>query len=65
VVLKTNSFEGYPNHTFPILSTIDFRSALPAQARNAELSGLAVGPDQVYLALKDQPYLVSITKPEI
>jgi hypothetical protein len=65
VVLKTNSFEGYANHTFPILSRINFRSALPAQAGNAELSGLAVGPDRVYLALKDQPYIISIAKPDI
>lgn len=65
VVFKTNSFEGYPNHTFPTLTPIDFRSALPPQARNAELSGLAVGPDRIYLTLKDQPYIVGMTKPDI
>jgi hypothetical protein len=66
VILKTNSFEGYHDQTFPIVTTIDFRSALqPAALRSAPLSGLAVGPDRVYLALKGQPYVVSVAKPSI
>lgn len=65
VVLKTNSFEGYHNQTFPLVTTIGFRSALPGEARNAALSGLAVGPDRVYLTLEGQPYVLSIAKPSI
>lgn len=65
VVLATNSFEGYVDQRLPIIGMIDFRPGLPGEARNAALSGLAVGPDRVYLALQEQPYLVSITKPSI
>lgn len=66
VVFMTNSFEGYHNQTFPIVTTIDFRNALADEAaRNAPLAGLAVGPDRVYLALKGQPWIVSIAKPSI
>lgn len=65
VVLKTNSYEGYHDQTFPIVATIDFRSALRGEARDAPLSGLAVGPDRVYLTLKGQPYVVSIAEPSI
>jgi hypothetical protein len=64
-VFSTNSFEGYPDHTFPILSRINIRSALPPQVRDAELSGLAVSPDRIYLTLKDEPYIVSIAKPDM
>lgn len=65
VVLKTNSFEGYHDQAIPIVTTIDFRSALPGAARDAPLSGLAVGPDRVYLTFQGQPYVVSIAKPDI
>ncbi|HWR48196.1 MAG TPA: hypothetical protein VN327_11385 [Pseudonocardiaceae bacterium] len=65
VVLKTNSFEGYHDQVFPIVTTIGFRSALHGEARNAPLSGLAVGPDRVYLTLEGQPYVLSIAKPSI
>lgn len=65
VVLTTNSFEGYHNQTIPVVTTINFRSVLPGEATGAPLSGLAVGPDRVYLALKGQPYVVSIAKPSI
>jgi hypothetical protein len=65
VVLKTNSFEGYHNQAFPVVTTIDFRSALSGEARNAALCGLAVGPDQVYLTLSGQPSVLSIAKPSI
>lgn len=66
VVLETNSFEGYGDGKFTVVDTIDVRSALPsAELRGASLSGLAVGPDRVYLSLRDQPYVVSIAKPTI
>lgn len=64
-VFSTNSFEGYPDQTFPLLSRINFRSALPPRVRNAELSGLAVSPDRIYLTLKDEPYIVGIAKPDM
>jgi hypothetical protein len=65
VVLKTNSFEGYHEQTFPVVTRIDFRSALQGEAKNAPLSGLATGPDRVYLTLKGQPCMVSVAKPSI
>lgn len=65
VVLATNSFEGYTDQRFPIISVMDFRDALPGDARSAALSGLAVSPDQIDLAFRGQPYLVSIAKPSI
>jgi hypothetical protein len=65
VVLAANSFEGFVDQRFPIISVIDFRSALPGVAGNAALSGLVVSPDRVYLAVQGQPYLVSIAKPSI
>ena len=65
VVLETNSFEGYHDQTFPIVTSIDFKSALQGEVENAPLSGLAVGPDKVYLTLKGQPYVVSVAKPSI
>ncbi|MBW0011071.1 MAG: hypothetical protein JO063_13320, partial [Pseudonocardiales bacterium] len=65
VVLKTNSYEGYHDQTVPLVTTIGFRSALPGAARDAPLSGLAVGPDRVYLTLQGQPYVLSIAKPSI
>jgi hypothetical protein len=65
VVLAVNSFEGFVDQQFPIISVIDFRSALPGVAGNAALSGLAVSPDRVYLTVQDQPHLVSIVKPSI
>jgi len=65
VVLKTNSFEGYHDQTFPIVTTINFRSALHGAARDAALSGLAVGPERVYLTFEGQPAILSIAKPSI
>jgi hypothetical protein len=66
VVLQTNTYEGYANNTIPIIETIEYRASLPDEAlKNAPLSGLAVGPDRVYLTLKDQPYIVSIAKPKL
>lgn len=65
VVFTTNSFEGYHHQTLPIVTTIDFRSALRGTARNAALCGLAVGPDRVYLTLRGEPSILSIAKPSI
>jgi hypothetical protein len=65
VVLATNSFEGYVDQRFPIISVIDFRTALSGAARNAALSGLAVSPDRVYLTVQGQPYLMSVAKPSV
>jgi hypothetical protein len=66
VVLETDSYEGYTGRSFSIVDTIDFRTALDREAlRSAPLSGLAVGDDRVYLALKGEPYVVSIAKPGI
>ncbi|MGH3620332.1 MAG: YncE family protein [Sciscionella sp.] len=65
VVLETNSYEGYHDQMFTIVTTIDFRNALPREARNAPLSGLAVGRDRVYLSLEGQVDVVSIAKPSI
>jgi len=40
--------------------------ALPAgPARDAPLSGLAVGPHRVYLTVAGQPYLISVAKPPL
>lgn len=66
VVLETNSYEGYENNMFPHLDTIHFRDALQREElEQAPLSGLAVGPDRVYLTLKGQPYVISVGKPSI
>lgn len=66
VVLETNSFEGYPDGEFSVVDTIDYRSALPTEElRAAPLSGLAVGPDRVYLTFTGEPYLVSVAKPNL
>lgn len=66
VVLKANSFEGYPDGTFSTLATIDFRPMLKGiTAQDGALSGLAVGPHRVYLTLVGEPSIVSIAKPAI
>lgn len=66
VVFETNSFEGYENHRFTTVETIDFRAALRTEAlKKAPLSGLAVGPDRVYLTLEGQPHVVSVAKPDL
>jgi hypothetical protein len=64
VVLRAKSFEGYPSGAIPVLAKIDFREALHDPAlRTAPLSGLAVGPDRVYLTFQGVPDLVSIAEP--
>ncbi|GAA4813397.1 hypothetical protein [Tomitella cavernea] len=66
VVLQANSFEGYPpDGAIPVVRTIDFRRKLERAARQAPLSGLAVGPEKIFLTLKGVPGVVSITKPNI
>jgi hypothetical protein len=66
VVLYTNTYEGYSNNTIPVMENVDFRMALPSQVlQHVPLSGLAVGPARVYLSLQDQPYLISIAKPNL
>lgn len=66
VVLETESFTGYSDGTIPVLRTIDYRTGLPGgPLASAPLSGMAVGPKRVYLALRGQPYLVSAAKPHL
>jgi hypothetical protein len=65
-VFETNSFEGYPDNSFPVLARIDYRTALEDEALEAApLSGIAVGMTRVYLSLEGEPYLVSIAKPPL
>lgn len=64
-VFHTDTFEGYDAGRIEELQTFEFRSALPAQARLAPLSGLTVGPHQVFVTLQDQPYVVSVAKPNV
>lgn len=65
-VLPTASFTGYPAATLPVLRVIDYRAALPAgPVRAAPLSGLAVGPDHVYLTVRDHPIVIAVTKPRL
>ncbi|TDH49420.1 hypothetical protein E2F47_20805 [Mycobacterium eburneum] len=65
VVFEAASVTGYRQHTIPIVSVIDYRSGLPAGAKSAPLSGMAVGPHRVYLTLAGQAHLVSVTKPRL
>ncbi|WP_182359978.1 hypothetical protein [Tomitella gaofuii] len=66
VVLEANSFEGFPRDgAIPHVRTIDFRQSLDGAARTAPLSGLAVGPDRIYLTLEGVSGVVSIAKPQL
>lgn len=65
VVLAANTFEGYDHGKMTIMRRIHFRDALPASVRNAPLSGLAVGPNRVYLTLQGVPYVLSVAKPSV
>ena len=65
VVLETRSFGGFDGGKIPVLQTIDFRKYLPAAARSAKLSGVADGPDRIFLTFDDQPYILSIAKPNV
>jgi hypothetical protein len=67
IVLKTENFEGFDNDGFEVVDTINYRRPLKREAlKDAPLTGLAVGPTskEVYLTLKDVPYVISIDKPD-
>jgi hypothetical protein len=66
VVLETASFTGYPSGTIPVVRVINYRAGLPGgPVRSAPLSGMAIGPNRVYLTLAGLPYLVSVAKPHL
>lgn len=66
VVLETASFKGYRDGAIPVIDTIDYRSGLPhGVLRSTPLSGMAIGPDRVYLSLTGQPNLISVGKPHL
>lgn len=65
VVLQTASFTGFPQQTIPVIRAIDYRAGLPAALRSARLSGMAVGPQRVYLTFTDAPFVVSVAKPHL
>ncbi len=65
-VFESASFTGYPHGSIPVLRVIDYRAGLPSgPARSAPLSGMAIGPDRVYLTLRGQPVVVSVAKPRL
>ncbi len=65
-VFESASYTGYPHGSIPVLRVIDHRAGLPSgPARSAPLSGMAIGPDRVYLALRGQPVAVSVAKPRL
>jgi hypothetical protein len=66
VVLETASFSGYPSGTIPVVRVINYRADLRGgPVESAPLSGMAIGPNRVYLTLAGQPYLVSVAKPHL
>lgn len=66
VTLEANSFGGYPNDTMHIIHVVDYRSNLPAgQAKSAPLSGMEVGPHQVFLTLRGTNYVIGVAKPHL
>jgi len=66
VVFETASFSGYPDGHLHRIATIPFRDALPdGPARSASVSGLAVGPDRIWLTLDGQDTVVGIARPPI
>lgn len=65
VVLETASFVGYPDGSIPVLRVIGYRSGLPADVASAPLSGMAIGPQRVYLTLAGKQQLVSVAKPRL
>lgn len=65
-VFESAAFTGYPHGSIPVLRVIDYRAGLPSgPARSALLSGMAVGPDRVYLTLRGQPVVVGVAKPRL
>ena len=65
VVLETASFTGFPHQQIPVIRVIDYRTGLPAAVQSVRLSGMAIGPQRVYLTLADVPYVVSVAKPHL
>ncbi|WP_419866425.1 hypothetical protein [Mycobacterium kyorinense] len=66
VTLEAASFGGYPNNTINVIHVVDYRASLPAgQAKSAPLSGMEVGPHQVFLTLRGAPYVVGVAKPHL
>lgn len=66
VTLEANSYGGYPNDTMHVIHVVDYRANLPGgQAKSAPLSGMAVGPHRVFLALGGAPYVVGVAKPHL
>jgi len=66
VVFETASFTGYPQGSIPVLRTVNYRTQLPDDpVKSAPLSGMAIGPDRVYLTLQDQPYVIGVAKPHL
>ncbi len=64
VVLETNSYEGFPSGEFTVVKSIDYRAALKdPQLKEAPVSGVAVGPERVYLTLRGVPYALSVAEP--
>jgi hypothetical protein len=65
-VLETSSFTGFADRRIPVIRVTDYRTALPAGAPvSARLSGMAIGPQRVYLTLAGAPYVVSVAKPHL
>lgn len=65
-VFAADSFIGYPDGHLDRIATIPFRDALPdGPARGAPVSGLAVGPDHVWLTLDGQDVVVGVTEPPL
>jgi hypothetical protein len=66
MVFETASFTGYPDGAIPLLRVIDYRAVLPpGPVGSAALSGMAIGPDRVYLTLQGQPVVLSVAKPRL
>lgn len=66
VVLETDSFTGFPHQSIPVIRVTNYRANLPAGAvQSAPLSGMAVGPDRIFLTLAGTPHVVSVAKPRL
>jgi hypothetical protein len=61
-VLETNSFMRFEQDKIPVLRITNYRAALPESQRSAPLSGMALGPHQVYLTFKGTPIVISVAK---
>lgn len=66
MVFASQPFTAYPHGSIPVLRVIDYRAGLPSgPARSAPLSGMAIGPDRVYLTLRGQPVVAGVAKPRL